>query len=133
VLGRDFDHAVLAAAMRPSPEIALEALDAAVAAGLSAADRAISFRFVHDVVRDAVASQLPPSRRAAAHHAVFSALRTTGWGQASDLAHHAIQARHMLVGDGRRAHRGRCRHEPPRAANAPRQEPAPRRADRRCP
>ena len=37
--------------------------------------------------------QIAPSRRAELHARVFAALRDTGWGQASDLAHHAVQAR----------------------------------------
>ena len=37
--------------------------------------------------------QIAPSRRAELHARVFAALRDTGWGQAADLAHHAVLAR----------------------------------------
>ena len=95
VLGRDFDYPPLAAALRASPESAVEALDPAVSARLVAPEgsRAGAYRFVHALIRDAVEEQLSPSRRAELHARVFAALRDTGTGQPSDLAHHAIQAR----------------------------------------
>lgn len=95
VLGRDFEYPPLAAALRTSPASAVAALDAAVSARLVCpeASRAGAYRFVHALIRDAVEEQLTPSRRAELHARVFAALRDTGWGQASDLAHHAVQAR----------------------------------------
>ena len=95
VLGRDFEYPPLAAALRTSPARAVAALDPAVTARLVSADgsRAGAYRFVHTLIRDAVEEQLTPSRRAELHARVFAALRDTGWGQASDLAHHAVQAR----------------------------------------
>jgi DNA-binding CsgD family transcriptional regulator len=95
VLGRDFDYAPLAAALQTSPSRAVAALDAAVDARLVGPEgsRAGAYRFVHTLIRDAVEEQIAPSRRAELHARVFAALRDTGWGQASDLAHHAVQAR----------------------------------------
>ena len=95
VLGRDFDYPPLAAALQVSPARAVAALDPAVHARLVCPDgaRAGAYRFVHTLIRDAVEEQLAPSRRAQLHARVFAALRDTGWGQLSDLAHHAVQAR----------------------------------------
>jgi DNA-binding CsgD family transcriptional regulator len=95
VLGRDFDYPPLAAALQASPEAAVAALDPAVTARLvhPAAARAGAYRFAHTLIRDAVEDQLSPSRRAELHARVFAALRDTGAGQASDLAHHAVRAR----------------------------------------
>jgi DNA-binding CsgD family transcriptional regulator len=95
VLGRDFEYPPLAAALHTSPDRAVAALDAAVNARLVCPDgsRAGAYRFVHALIRDAVEEQLAPSRRAGLHAKVFTALRDTGWGQASDLAHHAVRAR----------------------------------------
>jgi len=95
VMGRDFDYAPLAAALRTSPSRAVAALDPAVDARLMSPEgsRAGAYRFVHTLIRDAVEEQIAPSRRAELHARVFAALRDTGWGQASDLAHHAVQAR----------------------------------------
>jgi DNA-binding CsgD family transcriptional regulator/tetratricopeptide (TPR) repeat protein len=95
VLGRDFEYPPLAAALQTSPASAIAALDPAVSARLVCPEgsRAGAYRFVHTLIRDAVEEQLAPSRRAELHARVFAALRDTGWGQASDLAHHAVQAR----------------------------------------
>ncbi len=95
VLGRDFDYAPLAAALRTSPSRAVAALDPAVDARLVGPEgsRAGAYRFVHTLIRDAVEEQIAPSRRAELHARVFAALRDTGWGQAADLAHHAVLAR----------------------------------------
>jgi DNA-binding CsgD family transcriptional regulator len=95
VLGRDFEYPPLAAALRVSPARAVAALDAAVSARLVCPEdsRAGAYRFVHTLIRDAVEEQLAASRRAHLHARVFAALRDTGWGQPSDLAHHAVQAR----------------------------------------
>ena len=95
VLGRDFEYPPLAAALQLSPAAAVAALDPAVNARLigPAGDRAGAYRFVHTLIRDAVEEQLAPSRRAGLHARAFTALRDTGWGQAADLAHHAVQGR----------------------------------------
>jgi DNA-binding CsgD family transcriptional regulator len=95
VLGRDFEYPPLAAALQVSPAAAVAALDPAVSARLVGPvdSRAGAFRFVHTLIRDAVEEQLAPSRRAGLHARAFAALRDTGWGQAADLAHHAVQGR----------------------------------------
>lgn len=98
VLGRDFEYPPLAAALRVSPARAVAALDPAVNARLVSPDgaRAGAYRFAHTLIRDAVEEQLAPSRRARLHARVFTALRDTGWGQPSDLAHHAVQGRPII-------------------------------------
>jgi DNA-binding CsgD family transcriptional regulator len=95
VLGRDFEYPPLAAALRMSPADAVAALDPAVNARLVSpvGGRGGAYRFVHTLIRDAVEEQLAPSRRADLHARAFAALRDTGWGQAADLAHHAVQGR----------------------------------------
>ena len=95
VLGREFEYPPLAAALQVSPAAAVAALDPAVSARLvGAADsRSGAFRFAHTLIRDAVEEQLAPSRRAELHARAFAALCDTGWGQATDLAHHAVQGR----------------------------------------
>jgi DNA-binding CsgD family transcriptional regulator len=95
VLGRDFEYPPLAAALAISPAAAVAALDPAVNARLvgQVSSRAGAYRFVHTLIRDAVEEQLAPSRRAERHARAFAALRDTGWGQAADLAHHAVQGR----------------------------------------
>jgi len=100
VLGREFEYPPLAAALRTSPEGAVAVLDPAVTARLvaPAGSRAGSYRFAHTLIRDAVEDQLAPSRRTDLHARAFAALRDTGWGQASDLAYHAVRAR-PRVGD----------------------------------
>ena len=101
VLGRDFAYPPLAAALQTSPASAVAALDPAITARLVVADgnRAGAYRFVHALIAEAVAEQLAPSRRAELHARAFTALRDTGWGQASDLAHHAIRARPAVSDD----------------------------------
>ncbi|MGO9220057.1 MAG: ATP-binding protein, partial [Streptosporangiaceae bacterium] len=98
VLGRDFEYPPLAAALRVSPARTVAALDPAVNARLVSPDgaRAGAYRFAHTLIRDAVEEQLAPSRRARLHARVFTALRDTGWGQPSDLAHHAVQGRPII-------------------------------------
>ena len=95
VLGRDFEYPPLAAALQMSPADAVAALDPAVNARLVSpvSGRGGAYRFVHTLIRDAVEEQLAPSRRADLHARAFAALRDTGWGQAADLAHHAVQGR----------------------------------------
>jgi DNA-binding CsgD family transcriptional regulator len=95
VLGRDFEYPPLAAALQTSPADAVAALDPAVNARLVSpvSGRGGAYRFVHTLIRDAVEEQLAPSRRADLHARAFTALRDTGWGQAADLAHHAVQGR----------------------------------------
>ena len=80
---------------RPRSAATVAALDPAVSARLvyPADSRAGTYRFVHALFRDAVEEQLAPSRRAELHARAFGALRDTGWGQASDLAHHAVHGR----------------------------------------
>ena len=98
VLGRDFDYPQLAAAARTSPSAAVDALGAAETARLVVADgvRSGSYCFVHELMRDAVEAQLAASRRAELHARAYTALRDTGWGVATDLAHHAVRARPVL-------------------------------------
>ncbi len=56
------------------------------------------YRFAHVLVREAVVEVIGPASCAELHAAALTALRDTGWGVPSDLAHHAVQAR-MVIGD----------------------------------
>lgn len=98
ILGRDFDYPQLSAALRMSPTATIDALGPAEAARLITADatRSGSYRFVHALVREAVEAQLPGLRRADLHARVFAALRDTGCPVATDVAHHAVQARPVV-------------------------------------
>lgn len=89
--GGDVDHG-LARALLGRPEAELHALlDTALDAGVLvvAGDR---YRFTHDLVRTALAAQLPPHRRLEVHRAAAADLAAAG-------ALPAVVARHWLAGE----------------------------------
>lgn len=96
VMGREFDTRMLRAF--PEPEWADEALprliDEAVAAGIvkGNADNPFRFTFSHALVRDRIYSDIEPSRRAAMHAAMGSAIELVCGkddpDHAAELAHH---------------------------------------------
>ena len=100
LLGRDFGYAALATALHRSPFTIVRDLEPAVEAGVLVHDpaRQGGYRFSHLLIRDAVLDVIGPARRAELHAVALTALRDTGWGVPSDLAHHAVQAR-MIIGD----------------------------------
>ena len=68
--------------------VGLDVFDELVSAGLLQADETV-LRFRHELARRAVASEVPPHRRLAAHQALLDALITTGCDDHARLAYHA--------------------------------------------
>lgn len=98
VIGTGFELPLLARAYEGGREQLLTALDDATAARILDAPRpgATVRRFRHDLLREALASELPITRRAALHHAVAEALRDLHAGHLEPvvpaLAHHFGEA-----------------------------------------
>jgi len=94
VIGRDFDLAVLTQVSDLEHEVLLDALDAAVAAGLVLPSRRVPGRygFSHVIVRDAVYGRIPAARRRRLHLRVGEALERLPPGgpdaRLSQLARH---------------------------------------------
>jgi len=95
VIGRRVEPALLEA-MAPGSG---KAIESALARGVIVADGA-SLAFRHELIREAIASSLPPPRRASLHAAALAALERRGSGDNARLAHHA-----ELAGLGPRAAR----------------------------
>jgi DNA-binding CsgD family transcriptional regulator len=100
VIGEDFDSSTLVAASDWTHDTTLEALDAAVDAGLvePAAGPDGSFRFQHALARQAVLGLLPSSRRAHEHARVAQVIETrfaSSDRYVQQLAYHYAGA-HML-------------------------------------
>lgn len=91
VLGRRFDLPTLAAVTGLAEDDLLDALDPAVIAGLVREDGIDRFVFGHALVRDALRSGLPSSRRARAHAAVAAALAGVA-GRETEVARHWLAA-----------------------------------------
>ena len=94
VIGRDYDLAVLTQVSDLEHEVLLDALDAAVAAGLVLPSRRVPGRygFSHVIVRDAVYGRIPAARRRRLHLRVGEALERLPPGgpdaRLSQLARH---------------------------------------------
>lgn len=98
-IGPCFDTATVADLCEMREDDAGGALDRAAAAGaLVPAGRSGRYRFVHDLVRDAVHKSVAPNRRVRLHHALAERLeeqtggRPAGPGDASRLLHHRVEA-----------------------------------------
>ena len=89
VLGPDLDPEVLAD-LAGDPEVTLDALDAALRAGLLAEDGGL--RFTHVLVRDTVYADLSALRRAHWHAAAGAALERLRPQDVTALAHHFTRA-----------------------------------------
>ncbi|TKV60190.1 hypothetical protein FDO65_00165 [Nakamurella flava] len=74
VVGQRFDALLLSAVTGQEPDVVLEAMEPAVTAGLIAEIDAARYAFAHALVRDAVVSSLPLTRRSRHHAAVAKAL-----------------------------------------------------------
>lgn len=96
VVGQEFTFAVIEHALANSSDSALDALDAALGAGLvSEGARPGAFRFTHALIREAIYSGLSGVRRGRLHRAVGEAIRTV---HAKDLSpHRAELAQHFLA------------------------------------
>jgi tetratricopeptide (TPR) repeat protein len=92
VLGKTFTFDELtAAAAGQSEDALLDALDEAVSAQLIAADRADSFTFTHDKIREVLYEELNPIRRRRLHRHAAEGLERCGCS-VEKLAYHYIQA-----------------------------------------
>ena len=88
VIGRDFDLPTLAATCGQARADLLDALDAAVQAGLVlTTEHPQRYRFEHLLARDALYAALPPGRRARLHAAVGEALDDDP-ARVAEVAHH---------------------------------------------
>ena len=74
VIGREFDAVLLAAATATEVDGILDQLDPVLATGLVIERSAGQFQFSHALVRDAIGSALPPTRRALRHAEIAAAL-----------------------------------------------------------
>ncbi|WP_209306584.1 AAA family ATPase [Blastococcus sp. CT_GayMR19] len=95
VLGEELDTTVLAAVSQRPPDDVTEALDAAIRAGVLAADAdaAGRRRFVHAVVRDAIYADLDASAREMLHRRAAEALEEAA---ATDSSAAGVVAGHWL-------------------------------------
>jgi hypothetical protein len=105
VLGCRFDETVLAAMTTQPPPSVGDLLASAAELGVVAPGGPGVWCFAHELVREALYSQLTPARRAALHRQAGEATErwhpSTRSGRASLLAHHFFEA--ARAGDGARA------------------------------
>ncbi|GAA3092379.1 AfsR/SARP family transcriptional regulator [Streptosporangium carneum] len=88
VIGRQFDPDVVARVCRTE---AYDPLDQAARAGLVVA-RANHMAFTHDLVRETLAHDIPPLRKAAIHREVMAVLAARPGVDVAVIAHHAVEA-----------------------------------------
>jgi hypothetical protein len=95
-LGPSFEPAVLAACVGVDEDEIVTHLAAARSAGLVAPDPPTGWRFVHDLVREALVEATPAGERRRRHAAAVRALQAVppadGTIRATALAHHAVLA-----------------------------------------
>lgn len=95
VIGREFDAVLLAAVTVTDVDGILDLLEPVLATGLVIERSAGQFQFSHALVRDAIGSALPPTRRALRHADIAAALDR---GQSLDLRRARSEAaRHWLA------------------------------------
>ncbi len=96
ILGPSFDHEVLATSLDADRDEIVTHLVAARAAGLVVPDPGGGWRFVHDLMREALIDATPEPERRRRHAAAVRAMRavasTSGAILAPALAHHAVHA-----------------------------------------
>ena len=90
VIGLAFDELTVRGASSSPLEESVDALDAAIAAGLVRETRAGRFTFVHALVRQTVLDDLSQTRRARLHWRIAEQLEGAGHADraASEIAHH---------------------------------------------
>ena len=108
VIGRRFDLDTLVAVEGSSEDAVLDALDAAIAAGLVREDGIGRFRFAHALVRDTAYAATSPTRRARWHARVAEALADRP-GREGEVARHWHGAGPAHVGRAWRADRAAAR------------------------
>ncbi len=91
VLGREIDPDLLAAVTFEAEEQLLDALDLATVHGVLVESGQGRLRFIHDLVRETLESDLRPMRRTRVHAQAAAALEVRG-GDAAAIAFHAIAA-----------------------------------------
>ncbi|MFG6191832.1 BTAD domain-containing putative transcriptional regulator [Nonomuraea sp. JJY05] len=89
VLGREFDPAIVAQVAGVEAD---DLLDRATRAGLLVVGGSGRLVFVHDLVREALAGDLPPRRKAAIHRDLAAALAARPSADVAAIACHAVQA-----------------------------------------
>ena len=92
MLGREVDVDLLAATAGRDVDELLDALEAAVLAGLLDEPAPGRVRFTHALVRDTLYEDTPLLRRTRLHAAALTALQVAGGADALTLAHHAVAA-----------------------------------------
>jgi DNA-binding SARP family transcriptional activator len=97
IIGATFSGAVVAAASGYDRRAVERAIDAALAAGIvEIAEDGHAYRFVHALVRDAIAATLAPARRAGEHRRVAEAVEEVHRDHlddvAAELVHHYVAA-----------------------------------------
>jgi class 3 adenylate cyclase/tetratricopeptide (TPR) repeat protein len=92
VIGRSFHHELLAAVQDQDPELALDALEAGVAAGLVDRVGADRHAFAHTLVREAIYERMGAPRRARVHRRVAESLEAAGGADPPELALHFLAA-----------------------------------------
>lgn len=98
VIGRAFDHGLVAAVEGRAPFAVLDALEAGVAAGLLEEQDDSRHAFVHAVVREAIYDQASAGRRAAVHARVAKALEAGESADPAELARHFLAAGNNVKG-----------------------------------
>jgi DNA-binding SARP family transcriptional activator/tetratricopeptide (TPR) repeat protein len=102
VIGRDFDRAVLEEVSRHDGERMLDLVEEAMGAGVieEAPGDVLRYSFCHELIREALYSDLSRTRRTRVHRAIAAVLSAhsaeIGHGGAAELAHHlhaAIEGR----------------------------------------
>ncbi len=112
VLGREFELAPLAAALREPPLAVLESLEPALALSLVhvGSGSLRRYAFAHALLRETLYQGLKPARRVQLHAAVAESLESEASADDSErlaaLAHHFLEA--AEVGDARKAVRYAC-------------------------
>jgi DNA-binding CsgD family transcriptional regulator/transcriptional regulator with XRE-family HTH domain len=98
IIGREFDLRLLREISQLPTEKLLDALDTAVRARILQAPSgiAVNYRFIHDLIRETVYDDLPPSRRVELHDKVGRALERLSRRETSPqygrVAHHFLLA-----------------------------------------
>ncbi|WP_448616238.1 BTAD domain-containing putative transcriptional regulator [Modestobacter sp. URMC 112] len=92
VLGREVDVDLLAAVAGRDEDELLDALEAAVLAGLLDEPAPGRVRFTHALVRDTLYDATPLLRRSRMHGTALAALQAAGGADPTTLAHHAVAA-----------------------------------------
>ena len=98
VIGRAFEHELVAAVDERPAEAILDAVEAGTMAGLVEETGAGSNAFVHALVREAIYEQMGATRRTRLHRRVGQVLEASGDADPAALAHHFLAADDRVKG-----------------------------------